>query len=143
MRKVRNISKDKVQLVLDWCEKEFGKSKYQIDFPKLVVYKSRGCYTKDFKYIKNGLFGYFKENKIRIFLGSHKSIRELCLTVLHEYKHYLLDIEKYTEIYFKMKINGRDDDYIASHHLHEKLCEKFEKTHIDKCFNQLKNKIYN
>lgn len=137
---VQSISRDKVLLILKWCENKFGKSTHYKRFPKLRVYKSKGTANPDYR--GTGLLGEFHNETIKIFLGSHTSVRQLCRTVIHEYKHYLMGLKEFYQLYGKFVKKGKNLDYIEDHHPHEIKAERFEKRWTDLCFKELKNKLY-
>jgi Zn-dependent peptidase ImmA (M78 family) len=137
---VKNIDRDKVLLILIWCENTFGKSKYRKTYPKIRVYKSKG--NSDYVDHKYGLRGYYYKGTISIFLNSLCSIRELCYTVIHEYKHYLLPDYEYNTHIKKMKKLGHNSDYIYFNHPHEKRANRTENNWGEVCYKKLKNKLY-
>ena len=122
----------KVKLILDWCIENFGYSKYERNVPRLLVRK-KGKLN----------YGQYCSNKnlITIRLEIHKSLLELCNTILHEYKHYKLSSNKYTEIYLKLKAKGFSHYEIHQHHLHEQLCDAFASEWENQCFNNLKKQL--
>jgi hypothetical protein len=136
------IDRNKILLILSWCQNKFGKSKYRKDFPKLRVYKTSGIVTGNKLFgLKNGLFGYQGNNDvIIIFLGLHHSIKELCLTVVHEYKHYLMSEKEWNMLYNNLKITNREDAIYK--HPHEIAATKFENLWGPVCYKELKNKLY-
>jgi hypothetical protein len=73
-----------LNLIFEWCAKNIGKSLFYSDFPRIIYYIN-----------KKGSFGEFctEENIIYIYLKSHRSLRELVDTFLHEYFHYMQDPE--------------------------------------------------
>jgi hypothetical protein len=137
---VKNIDRDKVLLVLIWCENTFGKSKYRKTYPKLRVYQSKG--NSEYCDRKYGLRGCYNKGTISIFLGTTRTVREVCDTVIHEYKHYLMPDCDYNKHIRKMKKRGHNDDYIYDHHPHEKRATRSENCWGEKCYNDLKNKLY-
>jgi hypothetical protein len=129
--------REKVQLILNWCIHQFKKSKYNKQYPKLRIYKSKGSSL----FIKFYLKGYYctETNTIAIFLGSIKSLRKLCNVVLHEYKHYLMDSNEYDIIYEKYRQTySKEHDKIVEIHPHEIKCIKFAKKWEDACLNEIK-----
>jgi Zn-dependent peptidase ImmA (M78 family) len=126
----------KVLLILNWCTHKFKKSKYNKQYPKLRVYKTKGgSYYVDL-YLK----GYYTTdtNTITIFLGSHNSIKELCNTMIHEYKHYLLDSNEYDILYNLFEEKTSDHDSILEVHPHEIKCKKFATKWQDICYKDIK-----
>lgn len=138
---VKTIERDKVELILKWCEAKFGKSKFYKKYPKLRVYRTEGNSVNDSKDYQ--IFGHFTRNgTIIVFLGSHRSVKELCVTIIHEYKHYLLGYREFQYFSRKMFKDGRDVNYIQDHHPHELKIARFEKRWGDVCFKELKRKLY-
>jgi hypothetical protein len=134
-----NIDREKILLILEWCITKFGTSKHQNIFPpRLRVYKSYG--TSGFKNRKDKLRGTYLEGTITIYLGSIESHQELCETVIHEYKHYLMDDDEYDKITEAQKILGRDADYLFYNHPHEKRARYAEKKWGMVCYNEVKFK---
>jgi hypothetical protein len=135
------IDRNKALVILDWCTKKFGKSKHQTSFPKMRFYKSSGMSDKNYE---DGLRGWYndKTNTIIIFGGSNTSMRELCTTMIHEYKHFKLDPEEYVSLHHDLIKMGKTLDNIHMNHPHEKRCIRAERTWGDTCFNQLRNKLY-
>lgn len=136
------IDRKKVLLILRWCEKKFGKSEYWEYYPFLHVYKSKGRYAAGDNDIK-GRFGQFINGEISIFLGRHKTVKELCNTVIHEYKHYLLSEDDFQREYKKLKKLGypEEDAWIIKHP-HEKITKKFADKWAHVCYNELKHELY-
>jgi hypothetical protein len=138
-----DITRDKILLILKWFENKFSKSKFCKTFPKLRVYKSKG--NSDYEDKEYGIRGKYDSDTItiHIYLGTIKSVKILCNTVAHEYKHYKLNSKEYDKIYYKLRKSGLNpDDIHRIHHPHEKKCDRFEKKWGLICFNELKNKLY-
>lgn len=137
---LKNINRKKVLLILEWCKKKFGESEYWKKYPYLRVYKTSGI-TLDNE--KNGRCGDYSKGVISIFLGSHTTVRDLCGTVTHEYKHYLLNEKEYNIERKNLKKNGiKKDDDINRYHPHEKLARRFEGKWGHVCYNELQKKLY-
>lgn len=132
-----SIDRQKILLILNWCVKKFGKSSYHKEPVKLRVYNSKGM-TKDVL----GLRGGYIDGRISIYLGSIKSVKELCETVIHEYKHYQLSEFEFKVYFNRMKKEGHDEDYIYDNHPHEKKAERMEKKYGKQCFDELRSKLY-
>ncbi len=134
-----SVDRESVLLILDWCIAKFGASKHQNIFPpRLRLYKSYG--TSSIKNRKIELRGTYLEGTISIYLGSIISDQELCETVVHEYKHYLMDDDEYDRITELQKTLGRDSDYLFYNHPHEKRARYAEKKWGMICYNELKLK---
>jgi hypothetical protein len=126
---INGVTRDKVLTILKWCQERFGKSPHKKIFPLLRMYKTSGFYADDGKFNRCGQYC-SSTTMISIFLKSNSSYRELCGTVLHEYKHYLLN----TTFSSKQAKSGKQ-------HPHEKYCNKFEGIWKDVCYNELKDKL--
>ena len=136
------IDRKKVLLILKWCEKKFGKSNYWKYYPFLHVYKTKGKYA-DGEFDGKGRYGHFINGEISIFLGRHKTVKELCDTVIHEYKHYLLSENEFQLEYRKLKRQGfSEENAWINKHPHEKLTKKFAKKWSHVCYNDLKSQLY-
>lgn len=134
-----NINRKKILLILHWCINKFGKSDYN-EFPKLRVYKSMGKSSYvDREYGLRGLY-YYTTNTINVYLGTHPSVRELCKTIIHEYKHYMLDEKEYRKI--EADLIDIDNNYLPNKHPHEQLAIEFENQWAEQCFKELKSRLY-
>jgi hypothetical protein len=137
---VRNLDRKKVLLILEWCKKEFGRSRYHRKYPVVRVYRSEG--KSSFLDRDGGLYGTYIDGTISIYLGSHSGLNELCKTVIHEYSHYLLSIREYRSLSRNMQKKGSDLSVISVDHPHEVQCREYEKEWGDKCFSELRKKLY-
>lgn len=133
------VTRNKVKLILKWCESEFGKSEYTDKELRFRLYNSFGS-----SYSPDGLCGcYFdRSNTINIFLKAHNNWRELCRTIIHEYTHYMLSSKNYDRIYKKMIKAGYSDSDLLLEHPHEIVCNMAEDLCTDICYDELKNKLY-
>lgn len=136
---LKTANRRKVLLILNWCISKFGKSKFWSTYPILRVYKSKGY--SEFYGSKTGVCGSYDDGNIHIYLGSIKSYEELCRTVIHEYKHYLMNNDEYTRIERKLYKNHPDDDYVYDNHPHEKRAVKAEYKWGMVCYNELKAEL--
>ena len=102
---IKDINRNDVLTMFLWCKNKFGVSKFQKEFPKIVVDRTNkdvfGCY-------------YCKKNVITIVLKPHKSVVDLCNTIIHEYTHYLQDMNMYDKYYFKYNRNYDNHPYEIS-----------------------------
>jgi hypothetical protein len=131
-----DIDRDKVLQILIWCENKFGKPKHRKNYPKLIVYNRKGIVDNI------EVCGYFKNNTIVVFLKEHKSVKELCKTIIHEYKHFTLKNDEYLELSEALKKKGYDENDLITVHPHEKRAISFEDKYGDICFKELKNRLY-
>lgn len=137
---LKTVDRKKVLLILEWCKKKFGKSKYWEEYPLLRVYRTNGWSIDG---DKKGRFGHFLEGEISIFLGRHRTIAELCDTVIHEYKHYLLSEDEFQLEYKKLKKQGySENDAWIYKHPHEKITKKFANKWGHVCYNELKHELH-
>jgi len=129
--------RDKAVLIFDWCKKKFGRSKFNHEYPQLLIFKSKNN-TEKFKAYYNN-----ETNKIAIFLGRCYSYEMLCRCVIHEYKHYLMDNKEYEKITnFLMKKYKCSRDDVYDMHPHEKKAYKFEDKWSGICYKELKDKLH-
>lgn len=122
--------KRKIKLIFNWCISEFGKSRYNKIFPRLVMYKGRASH-----------YGSYYLDRISVWPEMHKSYLDLCNTIIHEYKHYLLPNESYSKFYYRLKAKGLDVDDISEQHPHEKRCRAFAEKYEHWCLVNLKNEL--
>jgi len=136
---LKSANRRKVLLILEWCISNFGISKYCDDFPSLRVYKSKG--TSEYYADESGVRGTYGDGLITIYLGTISSYRDLCATVIHEYKHYLMNNEEYLKIEKKMFKVYPDNDYVYENHPHEKRAFKAEEKWGGVCYEELKTEF--
>jgi hypothetical protein len=139
-KKVQKLPREKVLLIFEWYKHNFGKSKFYHKPLKLRVYHSQG--KSDYADKDYGLRGTYNEGTLSIYLGSITTIQNVCKTVGHEYKHYLMNDRDYSYYSKKMKKRGLDKYSVYLNHPHEKRCRKFEEKWGSICFQELKNKLY-
>lgn len=135
-----NVDRQKLLLILNWCAKKFGKSRFCKKPARLIVYKSRG--TSRYEDRITGLRGSYSDGKIKIYLGSAKSMRELCETIIHEYCHYKQSQFEFAVFYNRLEKEGLSIDSIYDKHPHEKKANRYEKRYGKQCFDELKAKLY-
>jgi len=90
--------------MFDWCRDKFGESKFNNDFSVKIsrTDKSKfGCYLDDL-------------DTIQVNLNMHKSLIELCDTVIHEFTHYLQDMGMYDVYFDKYNRNYNNHPYEIS-----------------------------
>ncbi len=112
-----SVDRQKVLLILNWCVKKFGKSRYCKKPLRLAIYKSKGTSRYE---DKKGLRGSYSDGCIRIFLGNASSYRELCETVVHEYSHYKQSSFEFAVFFNRLKKEGHSINKIYEIHPHEK-----------------------
>jgi len=139
---IHNLDREKVIRILQWCQEKFGRSQYYRKYHRLRVYKSRGSSSFKESDPEVGLFGTYGDGLISIYLGSHKGMKQLCSTVIHEYRHYLLSVREYRSIHRNLEDKGVDLTAVSEVHPHEVDCRKFEDKWADQCFRQLRKELY-
>jgi hypothetical protein len=113
-----DINYKNAKKVLEWCKKEYGKSIYHRDFPKLNF---QNYPPTELKYKKgelimihnNGDRGeYFdRGNQMFIYGKNHTSFLDFVRTVIHEYTHYLQDDKMYQRYTRKHKKSYNSHPY--------------------------------
>lgn len=134
---LKSINREKVLLILNWCISKFGKSKFWDSYPTIRTYKSKG-FSED---SINGVRGTYCYGKIAIYLGSITTYEELCKTVIHEYKHYLMNHTEYLIIEKKLYRACANHDSVYSKHPHEKRAINAENKWGKICYNELKSEL--
>jgi hypothetical protein len=132
--------REKVEIILLWCKRKWGKSKFKKGYPKLRVYSSaKGTYNSS--RTSFGTYNYIT-NTINVHICHHKSYMQLIDTVIHEYKHYLLDDKEYKRIERLMYKKGYSPDYVDDYHPHEKKSARLAKVWSAKCLFELRKELY-
>jgi Zn-dependent peptidase ImmA (M78 family) len=112
---------------LEWCKKKYGLSKYKDAYPALVFREK--YQPKD----KPNLMGeyYWEKNKIFIYKKSHLDfedpVLELIFTMIHEYKHYLQNMDNYNTYFDKYY-------YTYKTHPYERTCNRFADREMYECY---------
>lgn len=135
---MRDVNKSDINNILNWCVKKFGKSEFQKDLPKIRIYKSSGISTYKSKQHLGSFGRYNSNNTIIIFLGTHRSMLELCDTIIHEYTHYLLDLNEFNEYYRMLRKICYNEDETLDLHPHEVLADNRAKRWYRICYNQIR-----
>jgi hypothetical protein len=136
----KTLNRDCILLILDWCCNKFKKSKHRNVYPKLRVYKTSGMSITGFN--DCGVRGTYCGGTITVYLKSIDSVLQLCETIIHEYKHYLLSEKEYEKIQTKYLKTGMTISEVTDIHPHEKKANNFEDKWGVICFNELRNKLY-
>jgi len=138
---LKTVNRRKAQLILDWCISKFGMSKFYDDYPRIRVYKSKGTSYRN-KNVTN-IMGTQFDGLISIYFGNIKSYKELCNTIIHEYKHYLLSDAEYIRIDKLMSLKYKNDSYnLYYNHPHEIKARKAEKKWGGVCYESLKKELH-
>jgi len=101
---ISNIKRKHIVWMFSWCYNKFGESKFNDNFDVKVSRKEKdkyGCYIDDM-------------DVIQINLNAHKSLIELCDTVIHEFTHYLQDMYMYNKYFLKHNRNYDNHPYEIS-----------------------------
>ena len=101
---ISSIKINHIVWMFDWCRDKFGESKFNNDFSVKIsrTDKSKfGCYLDDL-------------DTIQVNLTMHKSLIELCDTVIHEFTHYLQDMGMYDVYFDKYNRNYNNHPYEIS-----------------------------
>jgi hypothetical protein len=82
--------------VLQWCEQEYGWSKYE-EYRPTISYRKPDHLTED-------VCGWYDDSDCHIHLNnlSCNTIEELVKTVIHEYQHHLQDPKQYQRLAKKL-----------------------------------------
>jgi hypothetical protein len=125
---IRDIKRKDVVSMYWWCVFSFGKSKYNEELPKLTV--NRTITDK---------FGFYdpSNNIITVCLKPHTSIANLCNTVIHEYVHYLQNMQMYDVYMIKYKRSYENHPYEISANNKAKKYEKKLKEFALSCAGNL------
>jgi len=110
--------------MFDWCKSKFGESKFNNDFDVKISRKEKGkygCYIDDL-------------DIIQINLNVHKSLIELCDTVIHEYTHYLQNMVMYDKYFLKHNRNYNNHPYEISANNKAKKYRKELRAEFKKAF---------
>lgn len=119
------IERKHIVKMLEYCQQKWGKSDYYRTFPKLRVHKKAPKYKMNMY----GCFNY-ETNTIFIYLSNHNSMIEMCDTVIHEYTHYLQNIDgmynKYITKYYRTYDNHPYEITARNRGMrYKKECRKF------------------
>jgi hypothetical protein len=122
-------------LALEWCKKKYGKSKFRRAYPKLF-FRTKAYVDPKLGPIK-GVY-YYTSNEIYIYAEQHyleeDPIMDVCNTVIHEYKHFLQDMNKY-HMYFEKYYRSYDN------HPYEITCNNFASREQYECYYYILKKI--
>lgn len=78
-----------INQILDWCLKNYGKSKFNKDFP-IIEYRKPDYYTEE-------IMAFYDEIESTIFINKDKNdnLEELANSIIHEYVHYKQNMKHY------------------------------------------------
>lgn len=82
--------------ILQWCEQEYGESKYW-EYPPTISYRKPDYLTED-------VCGWYDDSDCHIHLNNRQcnTIVELVKTIIHEYQHHLQDPKQYQKLSKKL-----------------------------------------
>jgi len=88
------FQKEVAKLAFVWCSYRLGGSRYQLGFPKLKILNER---SKKYR-------GHYDEvrNEIVVYLKNHRSLIDICRTMIHEWKHYQQNILIMYDVYLRV-----------------------------------------
>jgi hypothetical protein len=118
------LKKKYAKLIYLWCKENLSASRYHEDFPKMILRNKKDDFFRGYYKDKNNLIG--------IYLKNNRSKKELCETIIHEWKHYQQNI---SEMYDRYIINY---GYDSKNHPYEISAEKYAKRHSKKCLEWIK-----
>jgi|LauGreDrversion4_2_1035121.scaffolds.fasta_scaffold68928_5 hypothetical protein len=121
------LKKKCAKLIYLWCKENLPVSRYHDNFPKMVLSNQNDKFFR----------GYYKDEKnlIGVYLKNNRSKKELCETIIHEWKHYQQNIYEMYDRYIVYY------GYETNNHPYEISAEKYAKKHAEKCLNWLKQNI--
>ena len=120
----KNINRKITKMALEYCVKTFGLSKFNGSIPNMIVKRNR---LKDDKRCR----GFYSAaiNTIVIFPIAHTSFIDVVNTVIHEYTHYLQDLEMYNIFYRSYGYDAHpqeiEADTVATEH--QWMCKNYIK----------------
>lgn len=122
LKNKKEVTREEMLQVLDWCKKNLGKSKY-FSIRKLKLRVHTGI----------NYLGQFDIDKNVIYVNPthHESKTELVETIIHEYVHFLQNPKEYNRLFFRHYY----DDYYD--HPYEKEAEKTALKLGKKCLKKL------
>jgi len=125
--KLEDINRKHILIMLEYCKEKWGKSKFNGDFPKILILNK-----------KDEFYGEYEPNinQIVIWLKKHKTIINICATVIHEYTHYLQCIDKYHNY---NPLHPHDGNY--EKHPYELTARRREMKYKKECKQYLLSKI--
>jgi len=84
---INDIERKHMTFAVQWCQEKWGVSKFKRNLPTLYMSNSKNP-------INFGLY-YLKGNRIVVYINAHKTALDIFSTIIHEYTHYLQDMNKY------------------------------------------------
>jgi hypothetical protein len=94
----KNVSRKSAKMIVEWCIKHYGPSKYA-DLETLSVrLDSRMEFLGEYCPV---------ENQIILNPKKHRSLLEWCSTVIHEYTHFRQNMDKYS----RLKVEYSENPY--------------------------------
>jgi len=114
------INRKNAVMIFEWCKKQFGLSKINGTYPKLVFHKKHKGYA-----------GYYDpwKNEIHVYGSRHRTLMGFIGTIIHEYVHYHQSIKRQ---YHKL-----NKIYSYKNHPLEREANKIEKKYKWLCYYDL------
>jgi hypothetical protein len=115
-------------LIYKWCKTKFGKSKFRKTYPK-IYFRHHARKSGNIGPLKGEYF--YDTNIIYVYGEMHywedDPLLDVINTIIHEYKHFLQDMNKY-DMYF--------DKYYYSYrsHPYEVTCNRFASKEQYECY---------
>ena len=80
-----------VNRIVDWCVKNYGRSKYNREFPE-IQFRSSKSSNED-----PNVMAYYDDDEAVIFInkGEHTTLYQLANSIIHEYTHYKQNMRHY------------------------------------------------
>lgn len=109
--------------VLDYCVDNLGESHYVDEVPRLIFWTTGP--------VKNYLFpkGYYcsENNIIWIYKSEHKSALDIIDTIIHEYTHYLQNLDEYGVMFkvYNYKTHPMEIEARQTAKAHKFICRRF------------------
>lgn len=133
--KPMEINRKLCLLIFEWCKTKYGKSKFRRAYPKLYFRtKARSC--RKIGPLKGEYW--VKPNAIYIYAEQHyhenDPLLDVINTLIHEYGHYLQDMNKY-DMYFEKYYRSYDN------HPYEISCDNFANREQYECYYHILKKL--
>jgi Zn-dependent peptidase ImmA (M78 family) len=119
-------SRKHVNKIIDWCVKNYGRSKYNKEFPT-VMYRTAKYMDEDPR-----TMAYYDEDQGVMYIKKedHKNLYQLASTIIHEYTHYKQNLHHYNII--SMYTPYKE-------HPMEKEANKIARRDVWKCLREIKS----
>ncbi len=132
----RKLTRKHCLLILNWCQRKWGSSKFQRQAPKLIVhYKNISTEETEKTYV----YGEFDtgNNIIHIYLSRIPNLLTLCSVVIHEYWHFLQSPSEFWTLIWQMENNNLNMGVGRRNHPHEVKCNRYGYRYKKQCLRDL------